>query len=307
MNLEHKTVLLAETIENLNIKNDGIYIDCTAGGAGLSFEIATKIPNGKLLTIDIDPDAIKICREKLKKFNNVLILRENFANLKKICAELEICEKTDGIVIDLGVSSYQTDNPERGFSYSKNCNIDMRMSKEGIGAFEVVNNMSKSELANIMKIYGEEKYAKKIALEILNFRKKNGKIFTTFELVDIIKKSGVYNDLNGVLKRVFQSIRIFVNKEIYNLEIVLKDVLHILKPGGRLLVLTFHSLEDRIVKFAFGTWAKSCVCPDDFPVCVCKHKPEVKLITKKPITAKMSELENNRRSKSAKLRICEKL
>ncbi len=309
MEFNHKTVLLEETIEFLNIDSEGVYVDGTAGGAGLSLQIASRISDkGMLLCIDQDPDAISTCREKLKNFNNVKIVQDNFSNIKNIVHN-NIFRNVNGVVFDLGVSSYQLDEAERGFSYKQDAPLDMRMSKSGESAFDVVNSMDYSQLKYIISAYGEERFSSNIAAKIVKKREKKP-IETTLELAEIIKDAiPFYSKREGShpAKRTFQAIRIYVNKELDNLEKGLDGAFEVLAKGGRLLVITFHSLEDRIVKLKMNKWCEGCVCPPDFPVCVCGNAPKARLVHRKVIKPSEKELNLNSRSRSAKLRVCEKI
>ena len=304
MDFVHKSVLFDESINALNIDNKKIILDGTAGGGGHSREIAKNA--GRLIAVDQDPDAIKVLGERLESFENVTIVKNNFSNIKKILADLGI-DKIDGVLLDLGVSSFQLDTDERGFSYHKNAPLDMRMSKTGISARDVVNTYSEQELSNILFRYGEEKFARQIARNIAAFR-QNEPIETTFQLVDIIKASYPKSKMRDShpARKTFQAIRIEVNKELDVLEKTLDDALDCLNTGGRLCVITFHSLEDRIVKERFNSWLNPCTCPKEFPVCVCGKKPLGRLPFKfkAPTDA---ELEENPRARSAKLRCFEKL
>lgn len=307
MEFKHYSVMLNECIKMLNIRKDGIYVDGTMGGAGHSFEIAKKLENtGELIGIDQDEDAIQASIEKMSEFDNVTIVNSNFSNLKEILQEFEI-SGVDGILLDLGVSSYQLDNGERGFSYNIDAPLDMRMNRQSnFSAKELVNNYSQEDLTKILFEYGEEKYAKSIAKKICEYREKK-QIETTFELVDIIKSSiGKYDDKHPA-KRTFQAIRIEVNGEIKILEQAIRDMIDVLNAKGRLAIITFHSLEDRIVKNIFNEYIGRCTCPKDLPVCVCGKKEIVKVLTKKPILPSAEELEENSRSRSAKLRVIEKI
>ena len=300
-----------ECLTGLNLKEDGIYFDGTLGGAGHSFEILKRTsPNGRLIATDLDTEAIKNAHEKLKEFNGrYQIFNTNFKNIKEVLKNAEI-DKLDGAILDLGVSSYQLDNRSRGFSYmSEDVRLDMRMDQtSGKSAWEVVNLYEKSKLSRILSVYGEEKFADNIAKNICEDRKIKT-IDTTGELVKIIDKSIPYKfKQNGhPAKKTFQAIRIEVNEELTGLEDCLKDIVRSLKKGGRFVVLTFHSLEDRIVKQTFKDLETDCICDKRLPVCVCGKKREIKILTKKPIEASAKECEENSRSKSAKLRIIEKL
>lgn len=304
MDFVHKSVLFDESINALNIDNKKIILDGTAGGGGHSREIAKNA--GRLIAVDQDPDAIKVLGERLASFENVTIVKNNFSNIKQILADLGI-DKIDGVLLDLGVSSFQLDTDERGFSYHKNAPLDMRMSKTGISARDVVNTYSEKELSDILFRYGEEKFARQIARNIAAFR-QNEPIETTFQLVDIIKASYPKSKMRDShpARKTFQAIRIEVNKELDVLEKTLDDALDCLNTGGRLCVITFHSLEDRIVKERFNSWLNPCTCPKEFPVCVCGKKPLGRLPFKfkAPTDA---ELEKNPRARSAKLRCFEKL
>lgn len=304
MDFVHKSVLFDESINALNIDNKKIILDGTAGGGGHSREIAKNA--GRLIAVDQDPDAIKVLGERLGGLENVTIVKNNFSNIKQILADLGI-DKIDGVLLDLGVSSFQLDTDERGFSYHKNAPLDMRMSKTGISARDVVNTYSEQELSNILFRYGEEKFARQIARNIVAFR-QNEPIETTFQLVDIIKASYPKSKMRDShpARKTFQAIRIEVNKELDVLEKTLDDALDCLNTGGRLCVITFHSLEDRIVKERFNSWLNPCTCPKEFPVCVCGKKPLGRLPFKfkAPTDA---ELEENPRARSAKLRCFEKL
>ena len=304
MDFIHKSVLFDESINALNIDNKKIILDGTAGGGGHSREIAKNA--GRLIAVDQDPDAIKVLGERLGGLENVTIVKNNFSNIKQILADLGI-DKIDGVLLDLGVSSFQLDTDERGFSYHKNAPLDMRMSKTGISARDVVNTYSEQELSDILFRYGEEKFARQIARNIVAFR-QNEPIETTFQLVDIIKASYPKSKMRDShpSRKTFQAIRIEVNKELDVLEKTLDDALDCLNTGGRLCVITFHSLEDRIVKERFNSWLNPCTCPKEFPVCVCGKKPLGRLPFKfkAPTDA---ELEENPRARSAKLRCFEKL
>ncbi len=309
LDFNHKTVLLKETIDFLKVIPNGIYIDGTAGGGGLSINIAKKLDSrsGKLICIDQDPDAIKECNKRLNCYENIILINENFVKMKKILNNLNI-DKVDGIVLDLGVSSYQLDEANRGFSYKKEAPLDMRMSKSGLSAFEVINEYDSKELARIIKIYGEEKYSKNIATAISIHRKKKT-IESTTELANIISNCVPfsYKEKGHPAKKTFQAIRIYVNSELENLEKGLDSSINLLKKHGRLCVITFHSLEDRIVKHKMLDWSKPCKCPPDFPICTCGQVPKAEVITKKPIVPSDDEINENNRSRSAKLRICQKI
>ena len=308
MEFKHKPVLLEETINGLNIKRDGIYVDGTLGGAGHSKQILKQLaPKGLLVGIDRDEEALSAAKENLKEFQNVKYVHGNHDEIEEILENLGI-EEVDGILLDLGVSSYQLDERERGFSYLGNNELDMRMDKtQKLTAKEVINDYPEEKLANIIYEYGEERFSRQIAKNVCEYR-KNKKIETTEELVHIIEKSmPAFAKRDGhPAKRTFQAIRIEVNDEIRPLyETVLKCIKH-LKSGGRLCIITFHSLEDRAVKNAYVDAQGKCTCPKDLPYCVCGSKSEGKIINKKPIIATKEEQEENSRSKSAKLRIFEK-
>lgn len=303
------SVLLNECIEGLNIKEDGIYVDGTLGGAGHSYEICKRLKSGRLIGIDQDMNAINAAKERLKEFENkVSFVNDNFSNIKSILKELEI-EKVDGFLLDIGVSSHQLDEAARGFSYMQDAPLDMRMDiKNPLSAYEVVNEYSEEALNNVIFKYGEERWAKRIAQFIVEERKSKP-IETTFELVDVIKKAvpkGARKDGPHPAKRTFQAIRIEVNGELEILEKTVDDMTEALEKGGRLCIITFHSLEDRIVKNAFRKQENPCTCPPQFPVCVCAKKPLARVITRKPILPSDEELELNHRSRSAKLRILER-
>ena len=310
MEFKHISVLLNECIEGLNIKEDGIYVDGTLGGAGHSSEIIKNLcERGRLIGIDQDKDALKAAKEKLKDYNNVTFVHSNFYNIENILHDLNIAG-VDGILMDLGVSSYQLDNGERGFSYMQDAPLDMRMNRENsLSAYEVINSYSEEDLFRIIKDYGEEKFAKRIANFIINKRKEKN-IESTLELVDVIKAAipaKARREGPHPAKRTFQAIRIEVNKELEIIEKTIRDGVERLNVGGRMAIITFHSLEDRIVKTVYKNLANPCTCPSSFPVCVCNKKPIVKIITRKPIEASKEELDYNPRSRSAKLRVIEKL
>ena len=311
MEFVHYSVMKEECLEGLNLKDNGVYFDCTLGGAGHSYEILKRTsPSGRLIATDLDIDAIENAQNKLKEFNGRFdLVNTNFKNFVEVIDGLGISE-VDGVLIDLGVSSYQLDNRERGFSYlSDDIRLDMRMDQsQGKSAWEVINYYEKSKLAYIFSVYGEEKFAENIAKNICEERKIKP-IDTTGELVRIIDRSIPYKfKQNGhPAKKVFQAVRIEVNEELDGLDKCLKDIVKRLKKGGRLVVLTFHSLEDRIVKQTFKDLETDCVCDKRLPVCVCGKRREIKIITKKPILASHSECEENSRSHSAKLRIAEKI
>lgn len=306
MEFSHKSVLLNETIENLNIKEDGIYADLTLGKGGHSKEILKKLsPNGLLIGLDQDKDAIKAARENLKDFSNVLYFNENFENIENVLNEAGF-NRIDGALMDIGVSSYQIDNGDRGFSYMKDGPLDMRMNEDNeLTAKQIVNDYSLDELWEIFSKYGEERYSKTIAKAIVDYRKMH-EINTTLQLRNIVMKSVNTNEAHPE-KRVFQALRIEVNRELEVLQNTLEKIVDHLNKNGRLCVITFHSLEDRIVKNKFKEMSKKCICPPNFPVCVCNHEKKVKIISKKPILPKKEELKVNSRSHSAKLRVCERV
>ena len=311
MNFEHISVLLNECIENLNIKKNGVYIDGTMGGAGHSSEIAKALQNtGRLICIDQDENAIKAGKQRLQDFTNVSFVHSNFSNIDNIYKSLDL-DKTgvDGILLDLGVSSHQLDEGYRGFSYMQDAPLDMRMDiRQEFSAYTVVNTYSKDKLSKIIYEYGEERWAKRIA-EFIDEERKINPIKTTFELVSIIKKAipkGARIDGPHPAKRTFQAIRIEVNKELEILKDTINSMANILNKDGRLAIITFHSLEDRNVKNTFKELENPCICPKDFPVCVCGKTSLGKVITRKPILPSKEEIEQNHRSRSAKLRIFQK-
>ncbi|MGV8984385.1 16S rRNA (cytosine(1402)-N(4))-methyltransferase RsmH [Clostridium sp.] len=310
MEFKHLPVLLEECLDALDIKEDGIYVDCTLGGAGHSLEILKRLSSkGRLIGIDQDEDALKAAREKIKDYNNVTFVHDNFHNIEAILEKLGI-EKVDGILMDLGVSSYQLDTTERGFSYMRDAKLDMRMDRtQSLSAFEVVNNYSEEEIGEILRNYGEEKFSKRIANFIVD-RRAEKSIDTTLELVNVIDAAipaKYKRDGGHPAKRTFQGIRIEVNGELRILNTAIENGVHRLKSGGRMAIITFHSLEDRIVKNAFKELQDPCKCPKELPMCVCGKVPIVKLISRKPIRATEEELEINVRSRSAKLRVAEKI
>lgn len=309
MEFKHKSVLLNECIENLNIKKNGIYVDGTLGGGGHSYSILQKLDNnGLLIGVDRDTDAINAATKRLKKFTNFKTIHDNNSNIINILKSLNI-DKIDGMILDLGVSSYQLDDADRGFSYMHDAKLDMRMNRDDkFSAYDVVNKYSEEKLINIFKEYGEERYSKGIAKKICEKRKEKN-IETTFELVDIIKSAmpnTALNEKQHPAKRVFQAIRIEVNEELTRLKRTIEDVVSVLNQNGRLAIITFHSLEDKIVKHTFEELEGRCTCPKDFPVCVCGYVSHGKIITKKPIVCSEEELKENPRARSAKLRVFEK-
>lgn len=311
MEFKHKPIMLQEVIENLNINPNGVYVDLTIGGAGHSTEIAKRLTEkGTLIGFDKDLTAIETSKKRLEGFKcKKLFIHSDFKNLKEILQENNI-EKVDGILADLGVSSYQIDEASRGFSYIHNAPLDMRMDTTcGLTAKDVVNNYSEKELLKILYEYGEENFAKSIVKNIIKARSEKP-IETTGELVNIIEKSYPTKLLHkggSVCKKTFQAIRIEVNGELESLKIGLNNMISVLKSGGRLCIITFHSLEDRMVKNCFNENATSCICPKTFPICVCNHKQVVKLISKKPITPTVQEQRENSRCLSSKLRVVEKI
>lgn len=302
MEFVHKSVLFDEAIKALDLNENKIIVDGTAGGGGHSGEIAKRAK--RVISIDQDPDAIAVLNERLGDKKNVTIVHDNYSNIKNIISNLNI-EKIDGLLLDLGVSSFQLDTAERGFSFHKDAPLDMRMSKSGLSAYDVVNNYDERQLADIIYRYGEEKFSRRIAANIVKARAKKP-IETTFELVDIIKSSMPQKAMRDShpARRTFQAIRIEVNAELDVLKSTLEDAFDILAPGGRIAIITFHSLEDRIVKEQFAKWCQGCTCPKEFPVCVCGKKPKGK--TFKSISPSKEELEENPRARSSRLRIFEK-
>lgn len=310
MEFSHKPVLLEEVIEGLNISENGIYVDGTLGGAGHSSEILRRIPRGLLVGIDQDQDALDSSRERLEKIgDNFILARDNYQNILEVLDRLEI-DKVSGILLDIGVSSYQFDTPSRGFSYRFDAPLDMRMdTRQELTAHEVVNYYPQRKLEKIIQEYGEEKWSKRVA-EFIVQNRKNRTIETTFDLVEIIKQaipSGARRGGPHPAKRTFQAIRIEVNDELGVLKRSIPNMVNRLKVGGRLAIITFHSLEDRIVKEAFKELYKDCICPPHFPVCTCDKVREIEIITRKPIGPSKEELEENNRAHSAKLRIAEKI
>lgn len=309
MEFKHVSVLLNECLDALNIKDDGIYVDCTLGGAGHSSHILQRLSkDGLLVGIDQDTDALKAAGERLKEYENKKLVHNNFHNIDSILEELEI-PKVDGILMDIGVSSYQLDEGERGFSYMKDAPLDMRMNRDReFSAYDVVNSYSMEDIWRIIRDYGEEKFAKRVAEFIVN-RREEKPIETTLELVDIIKAAipaKARREGPHPAKRTFQAIRIEVNGELEILNKAIEDGVNRLNKGGRMAIITFHSLEDRIVKLKFRELANPCTCPKEFPICVCGKKPLVKLISRKAIEPSKEEVEENPRSRSAKLRVIER-
>lgn len=306
MEFKHTPVLLNETIESLKIKPDGIYVDGTAGGGGHSSEIAKRLKDGRLISLDRDPDAIKTATKRLEGLP-ATVVKSNYRDMREVLDDLKI-HKVDGVLLDIGVSSYQLDNAERGFSFHNDAPLDMRMSKEGLSAADIVNSYSVDELTRIFRDYGEEKFAYKIACQIEKARKEKS-IETTTELAEIIARSvpAAVRREGNPSRQCFQALRIAVNDELGALTNGIDAAWNCLEKGGRLAIITFHSLEDRIVKNSFKKYCTGCICPPDIPICVCGKKPEGKLITRKPIIASDKELEQNKRSRSAKLRVIERI
>lgn len=308
MIFSHVSVLLDECIEALNVKPNGIYVDCTAGGGGHSYHILQKLKGGLLVDIDKDQEALDVCKGRLGE-NNVLFVHSDFKQLPFILRNLNIA-KVDGILADLGVSSYQIDNPDRGFSYmASDAPLDMKMdASQTLSAKDVVNTYDENTLYTIIRDYGEENFAKVIAKNIVQARQK-APIETCGQLVQVIERSvpyGARKKGSHPAKRTFQALRIEVNKELDGLDDFLRDAVSVLKEDGRLAVITFHSLEDRIVKHCFADLATDCICPPNLPLCVCNHRAQGKLVNKKPILPSQRELEQNSRSQSAKLRVFQK-
>ena len=311
MEFNHVSVLLNECIENLNIKEDGVYVDCTMGGAGHSKEIVKRLSDkGLFIGFDQDKNAIATAKERLSEYSDrVKFVHSNFENIKEELAKIGV-HKIDGVLADLGVSSHQLDEADRGFSYMHDAPLDMRMDvRQEFSAYDVVNTYSEDELAKIIRDYGEDNWAKRIAKFIVEDRNENGPIEKTGELVDIIKKAipkKARIDGPHPAKRTFQAIRIEVNNELGVITNMIDDAVSIMNEGGRVCIITFHSLEDRIVKNEFKELALSCVCPPALPICQCDKVSEVKVITRKPILPSKEEVEFNPRSRSAKLRVVEK-
>lgn len=310
MEFKHVSVLLNECIEGLNIKPNGTYVDCTLGGAGHSSHILKNLSkDGVLVGIDQDRDALTAAKERLKDYDNVRYVHSNFYNIDYILSDLDI-EKVDGILMDLGVSSYQLDEASRGFSYMQDAPLDMRMNRDyDFSAYDIVNNYSEEQLYKIIKDYGEERFAKRIANFIVNAREINP-IQTTLELVEIIKNAipaKAMREGPHPAKRTFQAIRIEVNSELKILNKTIEDGVERLNKGGRMVIITFHSLEDRIVKLKYRELENPCTCPKEFPMCVCGKKPTIKVLTRKGLAPSKEEIEENPRSRSAKVRILEKI
>lgn len=309
MSFEHIPVLFQETIDSLNIKPDGIYIDGTAGGGGHSEAIAKRLgAAGTLLAIDQDPDAIEAVKKRLKDYPNVLVRRGNFSQMDSLAEECGITGG-DGVLMDIGVSSHQLDTAERGFSYHQDAPLDMRMSQQGTSAADLVNTLTWQELARILSQYGEEKSAVRIAKGIVSAREENP-ITTTLQLAEVVRQSvpaAVRREPGHPARKTFQALRIQVNGELDRLSEGLNAAFSLLKPGGRLAVITFHSLEDRIVKKRMAEWCQGCICPPDFPVCVCGRTPKAELLYKRGLSPSEEELKENPRSRSSRLRVCTKL
>ncbi len=309
MSFKHESVLLDETIDSLNIRPDGIYVDGTLGGAGHSYKIVERLDTGRLIGIDQDEAAIVAASKKLLPFGDkVTIVRSNYSEIKKILRELDI-DKVDGILLDLGVSSYQLDTPMRGFSYREDAPLDMRMDKRvTVTARDIINDYPETDLYKVIRDYGEDKFAKNIAKHIVRARKDKA-IETTFELVEVIKAAipmRVRKKTGHPAKKTFQAIRIELNRELEVLKDSIQEMIELLNPKGRLSIITFHSLEDRIVKSAFRTNENPCTCPHDFPVCVCGKEAKGKRVSRKAIIPSEYEVEKNKRSRSAQLRVFEK-
>ncbi len=308
MEFKHIPVLFHETMEALAVRPDGVYIDGTAGGGGHSQAILDRLTTGRLLSIDQDPDAVRTVTERFAGDPRSLVRRANFAQMAAVAAEAGI-SRADGVLLDIGVSSYQLDTPERGFSYHSDAPLDMRMSQEGPTAADLVNRLSWQELAGIFRKYGEEKYARPIAQGIVKAREEEP-IRTTLQLAELVKASvpaAVRREPGHPARKTFQALRIAVNGELDKLSEGLDAAFSLLKPGGRLAVITFHSLEDRMVKQRMASWCEGCTCPPDFPVCVCGKKPMARLLYKRGLAPGAEELQQNPRSRSARLRACEKL
>ena len=308
LHFSHVPVLLDACLEGLNIRPDGIYVDGTAGGAGHSRAIAERLDGGRLIALDKDPDAVAVASSRLAPFGCATVVQSDFSELCTVLDKLGI-EAVDGILLDLGVSSYQLDTPERGFSYAHDAPLDMRMTKTGLSARDVVNTYSFKDLCRVFRDYGEEKFAPAIAKNILKSRTQRP-IATTAELAAIIGASipaRARREGGNPAKRVFQAIRIEVNGELSSLSVFLDEAFERLRAGGRMAIITFHSLEDRMVKQRFAALCRGCTCPPDFPVCICGNQPRGRLLSRKPIEAGERELAANSRSKSAKLRVIEKL
>lgn len=307
MQFEHQPVLLRQVLESLHIREDGIYVDGTAGGGGHSEQIAKRLTTGRLIALDQDPDAIEAAGERLSPYAAAQVVRSNFSGMKEVLSSLGI-EAVDGVLLDIGVSSHQLDTPERGFSFHHDAPLDMRMSQQGVSAADIVNTYPPGQMVSILFDYGEEKFAKSIVRAIVKAREE-APITSTVQLAELIKgavPAAVRRDGHPA-RKTFQALRIAVNGELDHLKAGLEAAFSLLRPEGRLSVITFHSLEDRIVKQRFAAWCKGCTCPPDFPVCVCGKTPQGKLLTRRPQEADEQELEENPRSRSAKLRTIIKL
>jgi 16S rRNA (cytosine1402-N4)-methyltransferase len=311
LSFHHITVLKEEAVDGLNIRPDGIYVDCTLGGAGHSSLIASRLgEGGRLIAIDQDDIALAHAKEKLAAYKErITLVKSNFRNVKQVVTDLGL-SGVDGVLFDLGVSSPQLDEGERGFSYNADAPLDMRMDRESpVTAYDVVNDWDEEELAKVIWEYGEEKFSRKIARQIVLHRQKEP-IKTTGQLVELIKEAipaAARRTGPHPAKRTFQAIRIAVNDELNAFQDAVTDAIRLLNPSGRVSVITFHSLEDRICKQTFAEFAKGCICPPSFPICTCGHQPTIRLITRKPIVPSEEELANNTRARSAKLRIAEKI
>jgi len=310
MSFEHVSVLLTETVDGLDIKPDGIYVDGTLGGGGHSEEILKRLDTGTLIGIDQDENALKAASERLKAYGDRFVpVRDNFSNIKEVLKKLNI-DKIDGMMMDLGVSSHQLDEADRGFSYRFDAPLDMRMDQRSdLDAYKIVNTYSEDELNRIFKEYGEENWARRVALFICEQREEKP-LETTLELVDLIYRAIPANarrEGGHPAKRIFQAIRIEVNGELEIIKRTIEDITSVLNKNGRISIITFHSLEDRLVKQTFKALATGCICPPELPVCVCNNKPKLKLVTRKPILPSQTELEMNSRSKSAKLRVAKRI
>ncbi len=308
MEFEHIPVLFNETIDALNIKEDGVYVDGTAGGAGHSTAIAKKIKTGILMSIDQDPDAIKVCTERLSQFEHAKVVRGNFSDIENLVKE-NLNVGVDGILLDIGVSSHQLDTADRGFSFHQDAELDMRMSQSGISAKDIVANSDVQELINLIRKYGEDKNAVRIARAIVEYRQTQ-QIVSTMQLADIIRNAvpaAVRRKDGHPARKTFQALRIAVNGELDRLKDGLTGGFNVLNKGGRFCVITFHSLEDRIVKEQMRDWCTGCTCPKDFPICVCGNKPKAKLVFRKSVAPSKEELEQNPRARSSRLRVIEKV
>ena len=304
---KHVPVLLEQVLSFLNIKPNGIYVDATVGGAGHSVEIAKRLTTGKLFCFDKDPDALEAASKRLESFKNVTLTNCNFGALHQKLNALNI-NSIDGILFDLGVSSFQLDEPSRGFSYKTNGPIDMRMSKKGVSAFDVVNSFSVEQLIKIISTFGEERFAKSIAKKIVSFR-EIAPLKTTMQLAEVIKSAipAKFKRRKNPCKKTFQALRIFINNELDELILGLNSSFKLLKPGGRAVFISFHSLEDRLIKQTFVKLSVGCICPPKTPICICNNEPQARILTKKPVVASAQEQLANPRCKSAKLRALEKL